>query len=139
MSIRYLLDTNICIFMRKRQHAALNDRVNGIPPGALAMSVVTWGELVTGAEKSQQRDRTLANLHRLREIVPVLSLDEAVGDHYGAIRGTLEQNGQPIGVNDNWIAAHARALGLTLVTDNTREFDRVPGLAVENWARGDAP
>jgi tRNA(fMet)-specific endonuclease VapC len=61
-------------------------------------------------------------------------MNDRVGDHYGEIRGRLEMAGQPIGVNDNWIAAHARALDLTLVTDNTREFERVPGLAVENWA-----
>ncbi len=139
MSLRYLLDTNICIFMRKNQHPALSHKMDAILPGTIAMSVVTWGELVTGAEKSQQKERTLANLHRLRQIVPVIALDDAVGDHYGTIRGTLEQQGVPIGANDNWIAAHARALGVTLVTDNTREFDRVPGLIVENWTQGAAP
>lgn len=133
MSVRYLLDTNICIFMRKRSFTPLNERMDALPPGAAAMSVVTWGELVTGAEKSRQKERTFANLHRLREIVPVLELDDKVGDHYGAIRGTLELAGQPIGVNDNWIAAHARALDLTLITDNMREFERIPGLRVENW------
>lgn len=133
MSIRYMLDTNICIFLRKRSFTPLNERMDALAPGVVAMSVVTWGELVTGAEKSTQKERTLANLDRLREIVPVLDLDHKVGDHYGAIRGTLELAGKPIGVNDNWIAAHARALGLTLVTDNTREFERVPGLSVENW------
>ena len=133
MSARYLLDTNICIYMRKKTFPVMNDLVDKLPPGALAMSVVTWGELVTGAEKSQQRERTLANLIRLREIVPVLELDDRVGDHYGDIRGRLEQAGQKIGVNDNWIAAHARALGLTLITNNTREFAKVSGLTVEDW------
>jgi tRNA(fMet)-specific endonuclease VapC len=135
MSPRYLLDTNICIYMRKKLFPAINERVDKLPPGALAMSVVTWGELVTGAEKSQQRERTLANLIRLREIVPVLELDDQVGDHYGDIRGRLEQAGQPIGVNDNWIAAHARALGLTLITNNAREFAKVSGLTVEDWTQ----
>ncbi len=135
MSPRYLLDTNICIYMRKKKFPVMNDRVDQLPPGALAMSVVTWGELVTGAEKSQQRERTLANLARLRQIVPVLEIDEAVGDHYGDIRAHLEKAGQPIGANDNWIAAHARALGLTLVTNNTREFAKVSGLAVEDWTQ----
>ena len=105
MSPRYLLDTNICIYMRKKKFPVMNDRVDQLPPGALAMSVVTWGELVTGAEKSQQRERTLANLARLRQIVPVLEIDEAVGDHDGYIRAHLEKAGQPIGANDNWIAA----------------------------------
>ncbi len=135
MSARYLLDTNICIYMRKITFPVMNDLVDKLPLGALAMSVVTWGELVTGAEKSQQRERTLANLIRLREIVPVLELDDRVGDHYGDIRGRLEQAGQKIGVNDNWIAAHARALGLTLITNNTREFAKVKGLTVEDWTQ----
>lgn len=135
MSARYLLDTNICIYMRKKTFPVMNDLVDKLPLGALAMSVVTWGELVTGAEKSQQRERTLANLIRLREIVPVLELDDRVGDHYGDIRGRLELAGQKIGVNDNWIAAHARALGLTLVTNNTGEFARVSGLTVEDWTQ----
>ncbi|MDS4013155.1 MAG: type II toxin-antitoxin system VapC family toxin [Candidatus Accumulibacter sp.] len=135
MSARYLLDTNICIFMRKELFPAMNERIAKLQPGALAMSVVTWGELVTGAEKSQQRERTLANLARLREIVPVLDLADDVGDHYGEIRGHLEKSGQPIGHNDNWIAAHARALGLTLITNNTREFAKVSGLTVEDWTQ----
>ena len=135
MSPRYLLDTNICIFMRKNTFPAMSDHVDKLPPGALAMSVITWGELVTGAEKSQQRERTLANLTRLREIVPVLELDDEIGDHYGEIRGRLERAGQPIGVKDNWIAAHARALGLTLVTNNAGEFARVSGLTVEDWTQ----
>lgn len=135
MSPRYLLDTNICIYMRKKKFPVMNDRVDKLPLGALAMSVVTWGELVTGAEKSQERERTLANLARLRQIVPVLEIDDTVGDHYGDIRAHLEKVGQPIGANDNWIAAHARALGLTLITNNTREFAKVAGLAVEDWTQ----
>ncbi len=135
MSPRYLLDTNICIYMRKKRFPVMNDRVDKLPPGALAMSVVTWGELVTGAEKSQERERTLANLARLRQIVPVLEIDDTVGDHYGDIRAHLEKAGQPIGANDSWIAAHARALGLTLITNNTREFAKVSGLSVEDWTQ----
>lgn len=135
MSPRYLLDTNICIYMRKNAFPALTERADTLPPGALAMSVVTWGELVTGAEKSKERERTLANLARLRQIVPVLEMDDVVGDHYGDIRAQLEKAGQPIGVNDNWIAAHARALGMTLITNNTREFAKVSGLAVEDWTQ----
>jgi tRNA(fMet)-specific endonuclease VapC len=129
-----MLDTNICIFMRKRGYEALQAKVNGLPPGSLCMSVITWGELITGAEKSQAKERTLANLQRIRQVIPVLDMNDRVGDRYGEIRGRLEMAGTPIGVNDNWIAAHALTLGLTLVTDNTREFTRVPGLAVENWA-----
>lgn len=72
---------------------------------------------------------------RLREIVPVLELDDQVGDHYGDIRGHLEQAGQPIGVNDTWIAAHARARGMALITNNTREFAKVTGLTVEDWTQ----
>lgn len=129
---RYLLDTNICIAYKKRK-PGVPERIDSLATGEAAMSVVTWGELVLGAEKSQQRDKSFAILKRVREIIPVLGIDDAVGDHYGAIRGELEKAGKPIGPNDLWIAAHARAQGASLVTNNTREFERVAGLALEDW------
>lgn len=99
------------------------------------MSVVTWGELMLGVEKSQQRERSLEILKRVREIIPVVGTDEEVGNHYGSIRGQLEMAGTPIGPNDLWIAAHARALGIPVVTNNTGEFARVSGLTVEDWTQ----
>lgn len=97
------------------------------------MSVITLGELRFGAEKSQARERALAGINELAGLIPVHGLPEAVGEHYGQIRSALQKMGQPIGNNDLWLAAHARAEDWILVTKNEREFLRVPGLQVENW------
>lgn len=130
----YLLDTNVCIAYKKRK-SGIPERIEALPAGQVAMSVVTWGELMLGVEKSQYRERSLEILKRVREIIPVIGTDESVGDHYGAIRGQLELAGKKIGPNDLWIAAHARALGITVVTNNTGEFARVSGLTVEDWTQ----
>jgi tRNA(fMet)-specific endonuclease VapC len=103
--------------------------------GLAIMSVVTLGEWVFGAERSQARTQAMGNLARLVELIPVLELPESAGRHYGRIRAALTAAGTPIGNNDLWIAAHAAAQALILVSSNSREFERVPGLQVENWAR----
>ncbi len=131
---RYLLDTNICIYIAKGQPQAVRDRLARHTVNELAMSVVTLGELQFGAEKSQGRKRALDMIAQLAEMIPVHDLPVAAGEHYGHIRATLQKRGQPIGNNDLWLAAHARAEGWVLVTHNTREFVRVPGLTIENWA-----
>ena len=130
----YLLDTNVCIAYKKRK-SGIPQRIETLPAGQVAMSVVTWGELMLGVEKSQFRERSLEILKRVREIIPVIGTDESVGDHYGAIRGQLELAGKKIGPTDLWIAAHARALGIPVVTNNTGEFARVSGLTVEDWTQ----
>lgn len=130
---RYLLDTNICIYIAQQRPPEVRQRFQRLSAGALAMSVVTYGELRFGAEKSQARERALAALDGLVRAIEVLPLPLAAGDHYGEIRAALQRAGQPIGNNDLWIAAHARAEGWVLVTNNEREFLRVPGLSVENW------
>ncbi|MFM2119392.1 MAG: hypothetical protein RL722_860 [Pseudomonadota bacterium] len=130
---RYLLDTNICIYIAQQRPPEVRQRFQRLSAGALAMSVVTYGELRFGAEKSQARERALAALDGLVRAIEVLPLPLAAGDHYGEIRAALQRAGQPIGNNDLWIAAHARAEGWVLVTNNEREFLRVPGLTVENW------
>ena len=134
MTPRYLLDTNVCIAYKKRK-SGIPERIEALSAGQVAMSVVTWGELMLGVEKSQHRERSLEILKRVREIIPVIGTHEQVGDHYGAIRGQLEMAGTPIGPNDLWIAAHARALGIPVVTNNTGEFSRVSGLTVEDWTQ----
>jgi len=134
MTPRYLLDTNVCIAYKKRK-PGIPERIEALSAGQVAMSVVTWGELMLGVEKSQQRERSLEILKRVREIIPVVGTDEEVGNHYGSIRGQLEMAGTPIGPNDLWIAAHARALGIPVVTNNTGEFARVSGLTVEDWTQ----
>ncbi len=97
------------------------------------MSVITYGELQFGAQKSQQTQQVLQALEKLSLAIPVLEMDKQVSQHYGDIRARLQQAGTPIGNNDLWIAAHARAQGLILVTNNQREFERVPDLQIENW------
>jgi len=101
------------------------------------LSVITFGELVYGAEKSAQRAAALELLRELARVLPVMGLPETAetaAEAYGTIRAELERKGQMIGNNDLWIVAHAKAAGLTLVTNNEREFRRVRGLRVENWA-----
>ena len=133
MAIRYLLDTNICIYIAKHNPPAVRARFEQKRADALVMSVVTLGELQHGAEKSQARAKALAVLQQLQSAIQVMPLSLAAGQHYGQIRSALERAGQSIGNNDLWIAAHARAEGWVLVTNNEREFRRVDGLAVENW------
>ena len=138
MAARYLLDTNICIYIAKYTPSAVRERFARHAASELAMSVVTLGELRFGAEKSQARDRALASIQQLETLIPVCPLSEPAGEHYGQIRAALQKSGQPIGNNDLWLAAHARAEGWILVTNNEREFTRVPGLQVENWVQSTA-
>ncbi|HEY3300114.1 MAG TPA: type II toxin-antitoxin system VapC family toxin [Methylophilaceae bacterium] len=129
----YLLDTNICIYLTKQQHPKLVQRFATLKENEVAMSVVTYGELQFGAEKSQQRLLVQQSLEKLRLVIPVMSMGLEASLHYGEIRAHLQKLGLPIGNNDCWIAAHARAEGLVLVTNNLREFERVPDLKLENW------
>lgn len=133
MNLRYLLDTNICIYISKRRPPEVLERFKQLEPGEVGMSLVTYGELRYGAEKSQHREIALDKLTRLIEFIPVIMPDSQMAVHYGNIRAILERAGTPIGNNDLWIAAHALALSVTLVSNNTSEFKRVPGLTVENW------
>lgn len=133
MAMRFLLDTNICIYIAKHNPPAVRARFEQFTADALAMSVITLGELRHGAEKSKARAKALAALDQLQSLIQVAPLTDRAGAHYGQIRSALERAGQPIGNNDLWIAAHARAEGWVLVTNNQREFRRVKGLTVENW------
>jgi tRNA(fMet)-specific endonuclease VapC len=133
MAVRYLLDTNICIYIRREQPPGVLTRFRRLRPGDAAISVVTWGALLFGAERSEQRERALGAFHDFVSQVPVLPMSEDVGAAYGAIRADLAGRGTPIGNNDLWIAAHAYSERLTLVTNNEREFRRVKGLRVQNW------
>ena len=135
MAFRYLLDTDICIYLRHRQPSATVARFESLQPGDAAISVVTHGELAYGAFKNPNPQPRLAWLNRLSTLVPILPLPEGAGEIYGQLRAKLETDGQTIGNNDLWIAAHALASGLILVTNNEREFKRVAALKVENWAK----
>lgn len=131
--MRYLLDTNICIYIKNHRPAEVLERFTKLPPGKVTMSVITYGELCFGAEKSLKPKETQHILVQLIGLIPVLPLDETVSAHYGKIRQHLQVSGKPIGNNDLWIAAHALANKLILVTNNVAEFERVPELRVENW------
>jgi tRNA(fMet)-specific endonuclease VapC len=133
MDARYLLDTNICIYIRRKKPEEVLRRFRALRPGEAVLSVITFGELVYGAEKSAHRGATLELLRELAQVLPVQGLPETAAESYGTIRAELERKGQMIGNNDLWIAAHAKAAGLTLVTNNEREFRRVRGLRVQNW------
>jgi len=131
--LRYLLDTNIVIHVIKRRPAQALAQFNR-HAGHMALSAITLADLMHGAEKSSN---TAANLRVVEDFcsrLEVLPYLPKAALHYGAIHAALERGGTPIGVNDLHIAAHARSEGLTLVTHNTREFERVGGLQIEDWA-----
>jgi len=130
--LRYLLDTNICIYVIKRRPESLLDRFNE-NASHLGISTVTLAELLHGAEKSSQPQRTLSVVEDFCSRLDVLDYGIKAAQHYGQIRAVLERRGTPIGVNDLHIAAHARSEGLTLVSNNLSEFKRVEGLLYENW------
>ena len=134
MDARFLLDTNICIYIRRRRPPAVLARFQYLKPGEAVLSVITYGELVYGAEKSQFRERASRQLAELASLLPVMELPLRAGEFYGSIRAALEADGCTIGNNDLWIAAHAKAASLILVTSNEREFRRVQGLHIQNWA-----
>ncbi|MBZ5549771.1 MAG: type II toxin-antitoxin system VapC family toxin [Acidobacteriia bacterium] len=134
MEPRYLLDTNICIYIRQKRPEEVLRRFRKLRPGEAALSVITYGELLYGAAKSAQRVLALERLRELVRLLPALSLPDSAAEAYGSIRAELESKGEMIGNNDLWIAAHAVAAGLTPVTNNEREFRRVRGLKIQNWA-----
>lgn len=129
----YLLDTNVCVHLLNQRHAPIVERFRQHKPIDVALCSVVKAELIYGAQRSQRRE---ANLHLLRAFfAPLQSLpfDDAAAEHYGQIRADLFAQGQPIGPNDFLIAAIARAHDATLITHNTAEFCRVPGLRLEDW------
>jgi tRNA(fMet)-specific endonuclease VapC len=132
--VKWLLDTNVCIaVIRQRPESALR-RLRGKQVGQVGLSTITLAELEFGAAKSQQAARARAALREFLLPLEVVPFDEAAADTYGTVRAAMEKKGRPIGPLDTLIAAHALALGTVLVTNNTREFRRVPGLSVEDWS-----
>jgi tRNA(fMet)-specific endonuclease VapC len=133
MSLRYILDTDICIHARRRRHPALLARFNELERGEAALSVITYGELLYGARKSVDSDRAVQIIEEFAGLFDILSVTEETARLYGVLRADLSKKGQMIGANDLWIAAQARSAELTLITGNEREFRRIAGLNVENW------
>ena len=132
----YLLDTNIVSYFLRGASPALNQRILDSAPDELAISIISAGELRYGLSHLPPSRRAAQLAHQLDGLltaVTVLALPPEAAQHYGTARSQLEAAGTPIGGNDLWIAAHALSQDLTLVTNNTREFERVAGLKLENW------
>ena len=130
--IGYLLDTNIISDLIRNPNGPAAHRIAELGAKAICTSIVVAAELRYGCAKKGS-PKLRARVEVVLETIPVLALDMPADSDYGTLRAELEAAGQPIGANDLLIAAHAKALGLTLVTDNTREFGRIRGLKVENW------
>jgi tRNA(fMet)-specific endonuclease VapC len=130
---RYMLDTDTCSYIMKRTSDVLLKRLRKTPVSDVCISVITKSELLYGVEVSPRRQQDDAALTAFLRYVEGLDFPDEAARHYATIRAHLRVSGTMIGANDLFIAAHARSLGLTLVTNNTREFGRVPDLAIENW------
>jgi tRNA(fMet)-specific endonuclease VapC len=132
--MRYMLDTNICIYLLQSSHPALLERLAFLQVGDCVMSVVTYAELCAGLQvQPATRARNSAALRELLELIPVLPFEEPAAAQYGVIR-TAQRRGSSKDAFDRLIAAHATALGLVLVTNNMADFAGYAGLTVENWA-----
>lgn len=130
--IQYLLDTNIVIYVIKHRPIEVLETFNQ-HANRMAISSITLAELFHGAEKSSKPSHNYAVIEDFASRLEIFAYATKAAHHYGSIRIELEKRGQPIGVNDLHIAAHARSEGLVLVTNNLKEFERVPGLLLENW------
>ena len=130
--LKYMLDTNIVIYTMKNKPDSVRERLKK-HHGRMCISSITFMELVYGAERSSNPDRNLTSLEGFVARMDVLPLDDSAAAHAGQIRAELARLGMPIGPYDQLIAGHARSQGLVLVTNNEKEFARVPGLRTENW------
>jgi tRNA(fMet)-specific endonuclease VapC len=130
----YMLDTDICSYVMRRSSQTLIERLAAVAVADVCMSVVTKAELLFGVRVSPHPAKDDGALRGLLTYVEVLNFPEIAAEHYADIRAALKRRGELIGANDLFIAAHARSLGLTLITNNTQEFSRAEGLALENWA-----
>jgi tRNA(fMet)-specific endonuclease VapC len=133
--LKYLLDTNIVIYVLKRRPVEVLETFNA-NASRMAISSITLSELIYGAEKSSNTARNLEVIEDFISHLEVLSYDAKASQHYGQIKAALEKKGQIISENDIHIAAHAVSQGLILVTNNSKEFERVSTLAIENWVNG---
>lgn len=132
--MRYMLDTNICIYAIKHKPEQVFIRLQEHEPIDVCISSVTYAELVHGVEKSKAVEKNRVALALLLANIEIMNFDSLAAESYGKIRADLEKAGTPIGPLDMMIAGHAKALGYTVITNNTKEFERVKGLKLENWA-----
>ncbi len=132
--MKYMLDTNICIYTIKQKPEAVIKNFLKHDPDELCISAITYGELMHGVEKSQARERNRVALTMFLSAISILEFDHYAAEEYGRVRTELERKGTPIGPMDMLIAGHARSEGMVLITNHTREFLRVQNLEVEDWA-----
>ncbi len=133
--IRYLLDTNICIYLINKKPEPVISHLKRVLKSGVALSSITLSELEYGVEKSQRPHENSVSLMKFLLPFDILAYDEKAANHYGVIRADLERKGKVIGNMDMLIAAHAQSMNLTLVTNNEKEFRRIPNLSIENWIR----
>jgi tRNA(fMet)-specific endonuclease VapC len=129
----FLLDTNICIYIIKKKPQSVIERLSNFSANEIGVSSITVAELEYGARKSAFPERNFVALQQFLSPFNLYPFDNTAAAEYGLIRADLETKGQPIGALDFLIAAHAKSLGLILVTNNEKEFSRVDGLRIENW------
>ena len=129
---RYMLDTDTCSYIMRRSPDAVVKRLAKVPVDDVCISVITKSELLFGVEVSPKRRQDEAALDAFLRYLEVLDFPDKASSHYAKIRADLKSRGAMIGANDLLIAAHARSLGLTLITNNTKEFRRASGLSIEN-------
>ena len=132
--MKYMLDTNICIFVIKHKPETVIQRFMEHDPSEICISSITYAELVHGVEKSQAKEKNRIALTLLLSKIQIIPFDSLAAQVYGVVKADLQRQGTPIGPLDTLIASHAKSLDLTLVTNNTREFIRVEGLKLEDWA-----
>lgn len=135
--MRYMLDTNILIYLIKNKPPEIAERINALDPSdELWMSFITYAELLKGAERSTRKSEVLKRLTELTRSLPVhYQISELLCEHYATHFTRLRNAGTPIGANDLWIACHALSEDCTLVTNNLKEFRRIKGLSLENWVK----
>lgn len=129
----YLLDTDICIYISKRNPPEVSKRFASMVPGEIGISTISLAELQYGVEKSLNQHRNQMGIDLILRPLEIFPFDQGASIRYGKLRVALEKSGKPIGGMDLLIAAHALELSAILVTNNIREFSRVPGLKIENW------
>jgi len=133
--VKYLLDTNICVFVIRAKLPLVLQKFQQYQPDQLMISAVTLSELRYGADKSSDRAKNHAALNAFLAPIQIVAFDAECADYYGRVRSHLELRGLPIGPLDTMIAAHSLRLQVPLVTNNTKEFSRVPGLRLEDWSK----
>lgn len=132
--MKFLLDTDICVYLIKKHPPAVFEKLRSCRTGDVGVSAITVAELRFGADKSQRPKQNHEGLDLFLAPLEIVAFDDRAAAEYGQIRAQLESAGQPIGPLDLLIAAHAKGLGVTLITNNSGEFKRIRGLKIENWA-----